>query len=144
MKKISLLTTCFLLGSTILVSGCVSREQADAKLQKGCMAAASVFMDEGFSVKNVTNSTFTDNTTLGHGYRNVKLEVVESDGWYDNETEYSCIFLEEMGPFGMSHRATFYQLKMNGDTYGQEGNQIIGTLEDHQKLTDVIDRAMNY
>jgi len=131
------------LASLIMLSGCVDRGAADAKMARGCAAGAEIFLDEGFKIKEITNKKFQDAPGLGRGYREVTLSVIESDGWYDGEETYQCIFVESTNLFG-SHSATIYQLRLSDDeVYGKEGTKIIGTFKDHLKLTETVEQGMN-
>lgn len=132
----------FLLGlSVFALTSCVSREQADMRLQNGCRAGAEVFLGEGHTIKEVKDHIFRDSPDLGKGYREVRLTVVDSDGWADTDKEIRCIFAENYTP--MSHAATIYQLKMDEQVWGKEGNEILGSIEDHVKLTEAVERGMN-
>ena len=131
-----------LLAVTILLAGCVSRDQADSKLAKGCEAGAKAFLADNIKVKEVKQKTFRDSAEFGTGYRTVILNVIESDGWYEPDKQYKCVFAEEFGPFGMSYSASIYQLKINDQTYGKDGDKIIGDLNDHMKLKEAVDRGM--
>ena len=132
-----------LLLSLILLSGCVDRAAADAKLARGCAAGAEIFIDDGFEIKEIVSKKFQDAPGLGKGYREVTLNVIESDGWYDGEESYKCIFAETVNPFG-SHQATIYQLRLSDDeVYGSDGDKILGTFDDHLKLTETVEQGMN-
>lgn len=133
----------FLLLSLTLLSGCVDRVAADEKLARGCAAGAEIFIDEGFKIKEITNKKFQDAPGLGKGYREVTIDVIVSDSWYDGEETYQCIFVESVNLFG-SHAATIYQLRLSDDeVYGKEGDKIIGTFKDHLKLTETVEQGMN-
>jgi hypothetical protein len=138
-----MMTRWLMLLSVLVLSGCVSREDADAKLARGCAAGAELFLEEGYKIKEIKDKIFRDDPELGRGYREVRLFVVESDGWYDADQEYKCIFEETMGPFGMSHAATIHQLKMHDQTWGKEGDKIVGSFDDHLKLTETVEQGMN-
>ena len=136
-------TLPFLLVSLAVLSGCVDRAAADAKLARGCAAGAEIFIDEGFKIKEIVSKKFQDAPGLGKGYREVTLNVIESDGWYDGEETYQCIFVETVNPFG-SHSATIYQLRLSDDeVYGKEGTKILGTFDDHLRLTETVEQGMN-
>jgi len=127
----------------ILLSGCVDRAAADEKMAKGCAAGAEIFLDDGFEIKDITNKTFQDAPSLGKGYREVTLNVIESDGWYDGEKTYQCIFVESTNLFG-SHTATIHQLRLSDEEiYGKQGDKILGTFKDHLKLTETVEQRMN-
>ena len=137
-------TLPFLLLSLIILSGCVDRAAADAKLARGCAAGAVIFIEEGFKIKEITEKKFRDSPGLGKGYREVTLSAIESDGWYDAEVSYQCIFVETVGLFNTTHKATIYQLRLGDDEiYGKEGDKLLGTFDDHLKLTEVVEQGMN-
>lgn len=136
-------TIPFLLASALILSGCVDRAAADEKLAKGCAAGAEIFIDEGFEIKEILEKKFQDAPGLGKGYREVTLKVIESDGWYDGEETYQCIFVESTNPLG-AHSATIYQLRLSDDeVYGKDGTKILGSFEDHLKLTETVEQGMN-
>ena len=138
------LISCFLISLMFLLSSCVSREQADVRLARGCAAGAEVFLEEGLKIKTINSKTFGDNIALGKNYREVRLEVIETDDWYEADKTYKCIFVEYFAPFNLKHTATIYQLIMNGETYGKKGNEILGSFQDHLKLTEAVEQAMNF
>lgn len=127
----------------ILISGCVERGAADAKLTKGCAAGAETLLDEGFEIKETKAQKFQTPAGLGKGYREVILTVVESDGWHEGDKTYNCIFYEEFGPLNMSHRASIYQIRSGEEIYGKEGEKILGSLNDWLKLSEAVETKMN-
>ena len=133
----------FILFALIMLTGCVSREQADAKLGKGCAAAAETFLDDGIEIKKIEKSSFKKSKEFGEGYREVRLDVIESDGWYEPEKEYACVFAEEFGLFNMSHDASIYQVVVDGELYGKKGEEIVGSFQNFLKLTETVERAMD-
>jgi hypothetical protein len=133
--------TWIALASVFILTGCISREQADAKLERGCAAGAELFMGEGHKVKEIKDRQFRDDPTLGSGYREVRLVVIDTDGWYDADKEIKCIFAENFN--FLQHTATIYQLKMDEKTWGMEGKEILGTMEEHLKLTETVEQGMN-
>ena len=135
--------TLAILACVLVLTGCVQRGQADERLARGCAAAAEMFLDDGFRIKEITNKTFRDDPDLGKGYRQVTLSAVETDRWLDVDKEYRCIFVEEFGFLNSTHTATIYQVKVNGETYGREGDQILGSFEDQLRLTETVEQAMN-
>ncbi len=125
----------------LTLTSCVSREQADKRLENGCAAGAELFFEEGHKVKEIKDSQFRDDPKLGSGYREIRLTIVDSDGWYDADKEIKCIFVENFN--FVQHTATIYQLKMDERTWGKEGNEILGTMEEHLKLTETVEQGMN-
>lgn len=139
MKLLPLSLLCV---SIITLTGCIDRAAADAKLVKACTAGIEAFLPEGDEVERVENQTIKDHDRLGQGYRHVMLDTRISDGFHGRSENHSCIFFDEFGPFKMSHRASIYQLNYKGRVIGQENYQIQGSLEDMQKLTDAVDKAL--
>jgi hypothetical protein len=137
MRHMSLL----LFASLLALTGCVSREQADKRLENGCAAGAELFLGEGHKVKGIKDRIFRDSPDLGSGYREVRLTIVDSDDWSDVDKEVRCIFAENYNP--MSHSATIYQLKMDDKIWGKEGNEILGSMEEHLKLTETVEQGLN-
>lgn len=136
--------TLLLLGvSALVLSGCVTREQADERIAKGCAAGVELFLAEGFKIKEIKEKLYNDSAEFGKGYRKVILKAVESDGWLDVDKQYECVFAEDFGLLNTGHRATIYQLKVNDQVYGNENGQIKGDFKDHLKLTETVEQAMN-
>lgn len=124
------------------LAACVSREDADVRLAKGCEAATNILLKDGFKIKEVKDSKFKTSSEFGTGFREVTLIAVESDGWIDYDREYKCTFAEEMGPVGMSYSADFYQITVNEETFGKSGNEILGDPEMLSKLTAAVQPAI--
>ena len=80
--------------------------------------------------------------SVGSGFREVVLTVMESDGFYEAEQEYKCVFADSLAMFGMGHSASIHQLKVHDAVYGKEGDQILGTYDEHLKLTQTVDAAL--
>lgn len=137
------LSALFLLGVVLALSGCISRAEADARLAIGCAAGVELFLPEGFEIKQIKDQIFRDDPEFGSGYREVRLFAVQSDGWYDDEKEFRCIFAEDMAPFGLSHTATIYQLQIDDEIYGKKDGKILGSFEDHLRLTETVEQNMN-
>ncbi len=127
---------------TATLTGCITREQADARIARGCAAGVEIFLDEGFKIKEIKNKIFKDDAKLGAGYRHVTLKAIESDGWLDVDKDYQCIFVESFGFLNATHDTTIYQIQVNGQTYGQKDGKVLGDFKDHLKLTETVERAM--
>ena len=138
LKTISLLTL-----SSLLLSGCVDRAMADAKLTKGCIAGAKTFIDEGFEIKEIKDKKYQNAPGLGKGHREVTITALESDGWYEGDETYQCIFYEEFSAFNIGHRASIYQIRAKERIYGKEGDKIHGSLNEWIKLSETIEDAMH-
>lgn len=133
----------FLILPVFALSGCVDRATADAKLARGCEAAAKSYLEDGFEIKEITGRSFDHSTDLGKGYREVTLNTLESDGWYEEDRVYRCIFVENFGLLKMNHNATLYQLRLHDDRiFGKKGDEILGGFKDWLKLTGAVERSM--
>ncbi len=137
MKKL-ILASLFVLPLT----SCISREQADTRLEKGCKAGIEFFLENGFEIKSIKRAMFKNSTEFGNGYREVMMFLQISDGWYDHDKEYKCTFAEEWNSLGASHRADIYQINVDGDYYGVKDGKIIGDIETQINLSDAINNAM--
>lgn len=127
---------------TLPLGACVSREDADTRLAKGCEAASNLLLKEGFKIKEVKSSKFKTSSEFGTGFREVNLNAVESDNWIDYDREYKCTFIEEMGPLGLTYSADFYQITVNGETFGKSGTEILGDTDLLSRLTAATQAAI--
>lgn len=130
--------------ATFSLSACVERDQADAKLQRGCAAGVALYLQEGFTIKEVKGAEFSkpDNN---EGDRRVALTVVESDGWYDADKTYFCNFAEQFGFLNSSHDAEIYQIDMgDGRIFGKKDGDIVGGFAEWQKITGAVDKALGH
>lgn len=124
-----------------LLVGCVDREQADAKLVKGCAAGVSVLLPEGRTMGEIKDKKLTESPE-GANFRHVTLSAVEKDGWLENDVEYECTFEEDFGFLNSNYTGSIYQIKFDDQVYGKSGGEILGSAEDFVKLTDAIRKAM--
>lgn len=127
---------------SIPLTGCVNRESADALLAKGCEAAASSIMKEGYSVKSINKSSFKTSTEFGAGFREVILNTTESDGWANVDREYKCIFAEDMAIMGLGYSADFYQIAYDGEVLGKSGSELIGDAATLDKVSAAAQAAI--
>ena len=126
----------------LLLTGCVDRAAADAKLAKGCEAGIAAMLPEGVKIGKILGTEYTDSVE-GRGFRHVKLQAIETDGWAETEKDYVCIFEESFGFLNTHHTAAIYQLRVSEDqVYGKSGREILGDAQDFIKLTDAIREAM--
>ncbi len=138
MKKL-LLTAC--MASALLLSGCVSQDQADAKMAKGCAAGLGALMAPK-EIKEVKSQNFSNEENPEGLHRRVTLDILQKDGWVETNKSYSCLFAQQWGFFKSSHKAMIVQVKMDDTLYGKKDGQITGSFEDFLKLTEVMDAAM--
>lgn len=137
--------TAWLLAVTAIatLSACVPREHADVKLARGCAAAAEAMLPEDQKIKEVKGNVYSDSAEFGDGFRVVKTDIVQSDGWADVDKTITCVFVEQFGFLNSSHTAHIHQLKMDDKVWGKDGDQVIGSYEDNLKLTEKVDKAMS-
>lgn len=127
--------------SSLLLTACVSREQADAKLAKGCEAGVNVILPEGRKITRIAKTDFTP-ATEGPGMRHVKLTAVETDGFLEVENMYDCVFEEGFGFLNTTHTAAVYQVRAGDIMIGKSGNEIVGDAQQFLKLNDAMRDAM--
>jgi hypothetical protein len=123
------------------LTGCVSREQADAKLAKGCAAGANSLLPEGQTIGEIVSKTSTPSPE-GPDYRHITIKVKQMDGWLEGDGTYECTFQESFGFLKNNYTGSLYQLKIGDKVYGKAGNEIMGTAEDFLKITDAVRDAM--
>ncbi len=131
-----------IVSGVLLLTSCVTREQADERLARGCAAAVELFLDDGFTIKEIKNKSYSNSEEYGNSYRKVTLSAIESDNWLDIDKEYKCIFAEEYGFLKTTHRASIYQVIVNDKIYGTKDGVIVGDMKDLLKLTETVDNAM--
>lgn len=127
---------------SLTLAACVSRDQADARLARGCAAAAELFLPEGTKIKEIKGQVFGE-SEQGQGFRSLTLSAIETDGWSDVEVEYRCVFEEQFGFLGSGHTAAIEQVRLHDNIYGKENGKILGTFEEHLKLTETVEKALN-
>lgn len=136
MKKIMLIAA-----SSLALAGCVTQDQADEKIAKGCQAGVESLIAPK-EINTVKATTFANEVTSEGMHRRVTLTVVEKDGWLEVEKQYSCLFAQEWGVFKSSHTAILVQTKIDNSLYGKVDGVITGSLEDFMKLSDTVEQAM--
>lgn len=138
MKKFALLT---LAASTLALTGCVSQEQADVKMKKGCEAAIAAMIDPQ-TIKEVKSTSAEDEKTMGSVYRRVRLSYVENDDFSETVHNGSCLFSQQWGAFKSTHAALLEQVEYNDTFIGKRDGVIEGDMNDFLKLTEKVDTAM--
>lgn len=133
--------TLSVLLSCALLSGCVSRDQADATLAKGCEAGVAALLPPERRIERITEKKFSPSPE-GVGMRRVMLKAIENDGFLEVESEFECVFEESFGLFNMNHTGSIYQVRTGDRVIGRSGNEIMGDAQDFIKLTDAIRDAM--
>jgi hypothetical protein len=127
--------------SVLALSGCVSQQQADAKMGDGCKAALAAVI-EPKTITTVKAVNYSDEQTEGSLYRRITIDLVEKDGFADLDKKYSCLFSQDWGMFKSSHVALLEQVDA-GDTFiGKKDGKLIGSMNDYMNLTSKADTAM--
>ena len=127
--------------SVLTLSGCVSREQADAKLAKACQAAVNVFLPEGQHIEKISGADFTASPE-GPDFRHVTIHTIMMDGWLETEYDYECVFQEGFGFMNSGFTASIHQVIVDGEVYGKAGNEILGDAQDHIKLNEAVRKSL--
>lgn len=141
MNNISRALSFALLMTALLLTGCVNREQADAKLAKACKAAANVFLPDGQKVNKIESTSATPSPE-GQDFRHVTIHTVTVDGWLEEKSDYDCVFEEGFGFLHSNYTASIEKVTVNGDTYGRSGDEILGDAQDMIKLTNAVRDAL--
>lgn len=130
-----------LLLAAFALSGCVDREQADAKLARACAAGVGALLPEGSRIDSV-KSHRGEASPEGGGMRHIVINAVYIDGWIEQENEYDCTFEENFGLFGTGYEAAIYQVRTGDKIIGKAGGDILGEAQDFIKLTDAVREAL--
>ena len=133
--------TALLLSTALLLTGCVNREQADAKLSRACAAAVGALLPEGAKIDSVKEFKASASPE-GQGYRHLDITAVYLDGWIEQENQYQCIFEEGFGFLNMGYTAAIYQVNTGERIVGKSGNEIMGDAQDFLKLNDAVRGAL--
>lgn len=127
--------------SVIALSGCVSQEQADAKMVTGCQAAVAT-MIAPTQIKEVKASTAVPEKTMGSVYRRVTLKYTEAGDFAEREREGTCLFSEQWGFLKSTHASMLEQVRYNDQLIGKVNGNIEGDMNQFMKLNESVDAAM--
>ena len=128
---------------SLFLTACVTQDQADVKMAKGCVAGINALLDKnGKSILEVKSENYSDEQVDGGLHRRITIEAVEKDGWLELDKEYSCLFMQQWGPFKMSHQSLLVQIKIDDEIFGKDNGIIHGDLEDFMKLNNIAQEAM--
>ncbi len=142
MKKISAFTLTLSIASAIVLTGCVSQDQADKKMGKGCEAAVNAMIAPK-TLTTIKSTKYAEETNQdGSNFRSVAITATEKDGWMELDKEYSCLFAQQWGFLKSSHTALLEQLSYDGRILGKQDGKIVGSMDDFMKLTNSADTAM--
>src|SRR3982750_3405467 len=97
-----------ILSCALLLSGCVSREEADAKLAHACRAGVQALLPENLKIDHLTGHE-ASKSPEGNDMRYIKIKTVTIDGMLEEDKEYECIFEEQFGLMNMDYTASVYQ-----------------------------------
>ena len=131
----------FALFCVLTLSGCVSREQADAKLAKACAAGVNVFLSDGQEIDKIVE-TKSSPSPIGQGYRHITLIATVKNDWLEQNHTYECDFDESFGFMNANYTASIERLDAEGTIIGRAGGQILGDAQDFIKLTEAIRKAL--
>lgn len=127
----------------LTLTACVSEDQADTKMAKGCEAGInSLLKDQGKEIITIKAKRYADEQTEGGLHRRITFMAVEKDGWLELDKSYTCLFAQEWGLFKSSHQAILVQIEVDEVLYGKKNGIIQGSLEDFLRLTKAVDSAM--
>ena len=126
----------------LLLSGCVSQDQADAKLARGCEAGIQALI-RPVMIKEVKSKNFSFEENAEGQHRAVKIDTITKDGWLELEKSYICVFAQQWGLFKSSHGAILMQIRMpDGKIIGKKDNKIVGNMDQFLKLTETVQASM--
>lgn len=129
----------------VLLTGCISRQEADRKLVNGCVAGVREFIVEPDMEITITgpDEVNVGPSELGEGFREVSMTLTVDDGWYQEEKHYGCVFRESFGAFNMSHDVVIQLVDLGDGRYiGSKDGLIRGDIEDHVRLTNAVSRGL--
>ena len=127
--------------SALALSGCVSQEQADAKMFKGCEAAVRTMIAPK-EIKDVKSTTAAAEKTMGSTYRRVTVKYTEAGDFAESEKTGTCLFSEQWGLFKSTHTSMLEQVTYNDQLLGKKDGTIHGDMNSFMKLNESVDAAM--
>ncbi len=131
------------LSAALVLSACMfDRAAADARLARACVAAVKAMetIPDGSEIKGPEGVKFSQGAS-GKEFRQVNLFLIFDDGWYQDKRAYQCVFQESIGMTG-SHKAVIHHLQLPGKEFGKRDGEIIGSMQDHLKLTNAVKEAL--
>jgi hypothetical protein len=127
--------------SIFALAGCVTQEQADAQMAKGCEGAVGAMLAPR-SIKTVKGFTAADDSSEGSVHRRIFITYVENDDFAESEKKAECLFSQQWGIFKSTHAALLEQLVANDTILGKKNGMIQGSMEEFIKLTNGANTAM--
>lgn len=129
------------LSCALLLTGCVSRDEADMKLAHACRAGVQTLLPENLKIDRIVGRE-ASKSPEGPGVRYIKIKTVTIDGMLEEDKDYECLFEEEFAMFGMGYTASVYQVRTGDAMYGKSGNELKGDASVFLKLTDAMRSAL--
>lgn len=139
MKKFKLIALCAF--AALGLSACVTQDQADVKMVKGCAAGVGSLIAPR-EIQEIKAQRYANEQVEGGLHRRITLEAIERDGWVELDKEYSCLFMQQWGLFKSSHEALLVQVKFDDKIVGKKDGVLTGDFDDFLALTRVVDAAM--
>jgi hypothetical protein len=129
---------------TLLLTGCISREQADAKLVAACRAGISALKpDEADAIKAITD-VHAGPSSQGPTIRAITMkQAANEDGWITDPVTYSCSFDETFGMFHMGWTAMVRNVNLGDRVIGETGSVIQGDANDFMVLTKAVQGSLD-
>ena len=139
MKKLTI--SCAII--TLSLTACGSKQEAEAKLARGCEAALKVMLDKPDYTRQIDKVTGTS-FGMSEGYRLVTLKAITKpkESGSEMEESFDCKFQETQMFNYIRWSADLVQLKIDDTIYGSSGGEIYGSVEDQIKLTNAVTNAM--
>lgn len=126
---------------TFALTGCMSQDQADTKMSKGCEAGINALISP-VKIGEIKSRNYSNEQINGGLHRRVTIEAIEKDGWLELDKEYSCLFMQKWGIFNSSHKALLVQTTIEDETIGNVDGHVVGGFDNFLKITNVVDAAM--
>lgn len=139
MKKILLSAV-----ATLTLAGCVSQDQADEKMARGCQAGVESQLGNA-QIENIKSTNYSFESNVEGQHRRVTFDARTKDGWVELDQTFSCLFAQQWGFFKSSHAAVLMQVKMpDGRVIGKQDGILVGDIGDFARLSESVNAAMNY
>lgn len=133
-----------LLAVVLIITSCApARGASDKKLEKACLGAVTIMVEDGTELFPQNTSFKTEKSHDQLDLRTVMIEarISVNKGAYRVEN-YTCSFEEKSGPFGVGYSAKFYRMEMSGMQYGNFDGHIQGEFNDLMKITTAVDDVL--
>ncbi|MEM6811699.1 MAG: hypothetical protein AAF549_04445 [Pseudomonadota bacterium] len=132
-----------LLFPLLILSGCVSQQQADNKMTEGCRAGITSYLqDQGKEIKEVIATRYSTEENPEGNHRRITFDIIEKDGWLELEQEYSCLFHQQWNAIKTQHYAMLSQVKAGDETLGKDKGVIYGDMQTFIRIVSAADAVM--